>query len=177
VSAEGAKGKTMGDAIAMGSDHRGYALKQGLRAKLEAAGYTVSDYGPHGPESANYPEFAAPAARAVSSGEAARGIVICGSGLGVMYTANRFPRVRAALVHDADTAALARQHNDANMLALSGDKTDLATAWRIVEKWLATPFEGGRHASRQTLMSFSFILRAAPKALRRWLCGGPQLAV
>jgi glycine hydroxymethyltransferase len=138
----------MGDAIAMGSDHRGYALKQGLRAKLEAAGYTVTDYGPHGPESANYPEFAAPAARAVSSGEAARGIVICGSGLGVMYTANRFPRVRAALVHDADTAALARQHNDANMLALSGDKTDLATAWRIVEKWLATPFEGGRHASR-----------------------------
>jgi glycine hydroxymethyltransferase len=138
----------MGDSIAMGSDHRGYALKQALRAKLEAAGYTVSDYGPHSAESVNYPEFAAPAARAVSSGEAARGIVICGSGLGVMYTANRFPRVRAALVHDADTAAVARQHNDANMLALSGDKTDPATAWQIVQRWLATPFEGGRHAAR-----------------------------
>jgi len=138
----------MGDSIAMGSDHRGYPLKQALRAKLEAAGYTVTDYGPHGPGSVNYPEFAAPAARAVSSGEAARGIVICGSGLGVMYTANRFPRVRAALVHDADTAAVARQHNDANMLALSGDRTDPDTAWQIVERWLATPFEGGRHAGR-----------------------------
>jgi glycine hydroxymethyltransferase len=138
----------MGDTIAMGSDHRGYALKQALRAKLEAAGYRVTDFGPHGPEAVNYAEFAAPAARAVSDGEAARGIVICGSGLGVMYTANRFPRVRAALVHDPETAALARQHNDANMLALSGDKTDAETAWRIVERWLATPFEGGRHAAR-----------------------------
>jgi glycine hydroxymethyltransferase len=138
----------MGDSIAMGSDHRGYALKQALRAKLEAAGYTVNDYGPHGPASVNYPEFAAPAARAVSTGEAARGIVICGSGLGVMYTANRFPRVRAALVHDPETAAIARQHNDANVLALSGDKTDAETAWQIVQRWLATPFEGGRHAAR-----------------------------
>jgi glycine hydroxymethyltransferase len=138
----------MADIIAMGSDHRGYALKQALRAKLEAAGYTVADFGPHGAESVNYPEFAAPAARAVSTGEAARGIVICGSGLGVMYTANRFPRVRAALVLDADTAAAARQHNDANMLALAGDKTDPDTAWQIVQRWLATPFEGGRHAGR-----------------------------
>ena len=140
--------RTMADSIAMGSDHRGYPLKQALRAKLEAAGYAVSDYGPHGPESVNYPEFAAPAARAVSNGEAARGIVICGSGLGVMYTANRFPRVRAALVHDVETAAVARQHNDANVLALAGDKTDPDTAWQIVQTWLATPFEGGRHASR-----------------------------
>ena len=138
----------MADSIAMGSDHRGYALKQALRARLEAAGYAVSDYGPHGAEAVNYAEFAAPAARAVSTGAAARGIVICGSGLGVMYTANRFPRVRAALVHDVDTAALARQHNDANMLALSGDKTDPESAWRIVERWLTTPFEGGRHAAR-----------------------------
>jgi glycine hydroxymethyltransferase len=139
---------SMGDVIAMGSDHRGFALKQALRKRLEAAGYRVSDYGPHGTESVNYPEFAAPAARAVSSGEAARGIVICGSGLGVMYTANRFPGVRAALVHDADTAAIARQHNDANMLALAGDKTDPETAWQIVQRWLSTPFEGGRHAGR-----------------------------
>ena len=136
------------DTIAMGGDHRGFALKQVLRAKLEAAGYTVTDYGPHSADSVNYPEFAAPAARAVSTGVAARGIVICGSGLGVMYTANRFPRVRAALVHDADTAAIARQHNDANMLALAGDKTDPETAWQIVQRWLATPFEGGRHAGR-----------------------------
>ncbi|MBM4384254.1 MAG: serine hydroxymethyltransferase [Deltaproteobacteria bacterium] len=138
----------MADVIAMGGDHRGFALKKALREKLEAAGYAVVDYGPNSADSVSYPEFAAPAARAVSTGAASRGIVICGSGLGVMYTANRFPRVRAALVHDADTAAVARQHNDANMLALAGDKTDPATAWAIVERWLATPFEGGRHAGR-----------------------------
>ncbi len=138
----------MGDPIVLASDHRGFALKEALCRKLEAAGHEVRDLGPHGSESVNYPEFAAPAARAVSNGEAARGIVICGSGLGVTYTANRFPRVRAALVHDVETAAAARQHNDANMLALAGDRTDAETAWKIVETWLATPFEGGRHTVR-----------------------------
>jgi glycine hydroxymethyltransferase len=138
----------MGDPIVLAGDHRGFALKQALVRKLEAAGHEVRDLGPHGTESVNYPEFAAPAARAVSNGEAARGIVICGSGLGVAYTANRFPRVRAALVHDVEAAAAARQHNDANMLALAGDRTDIETAWKIVETFLATPFEGGRHAVR-----------------------------
>ncbi len=138
----------MADPIVLASDHRGYALKQALKQRLEAAGREVRDVGTHGTASVNYPEFAAPAARAVSSGEASRGIVICGSGLGVAYTANRFPRVRAALVHDVESATLARQHNDANVLALSGDRTDPDTAWAIVETWLATPFEGGRHALR-----------------------------
>jgi glycine hydroxymethyltransferase len=138
----------MADLIVLASDHRGLALKQALRRRLEAAGHEVRDVGTHSSESVNYPEFAAPAARAVSSGEASRGIVICGSGLGVAYTANRFPRVRAALVHDVETAVLARQHNDANVLALSGDRTDPENAWRIVETWLATPFEGGRHTLR-----------------------------
>ncbi|MEN8158628.1 MAG: serine hydroxymethyltransferase [Myxococcota bacterium] len=138
----------MGDPIVLASDHRGVALKEALVRKLEAAGHEVRDLGPHGTDSVNYPEFAAPAARAVSHGEAARGIVICGSGLGVSYTANRFPRVRAALVHDVESAALARQHNDANMLALSADRTAPETAWKIVETWLTTPFEGGRHAVR-----------------------------
>jgi glycine hydroxymethyltransferase len=138
----------MGDPIVLASDHRGFALKQALRRKLEAAGHEVRDVGTHSAESVNYPEFAAPAARAVSTGEAWRGIVICGSGLGVCYTANRFPRVRAALVHDVESAALARQHNDANMLALSGDRTDPETAWKIVQTWLVTPFEGGRHSLR-----------------------------
>jgi glycine hydroxymethyltransferase len=138
----------MGDPIVLASDHRGFALKQALLRRLEAAGHEVRDVGTHSTESVNYPEFAAPAARAVSTGEASRGIVICGSGLGVAYTANRFPRVRAALVHDVESAALARQHNDANMLALSGDRTDPETAWKIVQTWLATPFEGGRHGLR-----------------------------
>ena len=138
----------MADLIVLASDHRGFALKQALRRRLEAAGHEVRDVGTDSAESVNYPEFAAPAARAVSTGEASRGIVICGSGLGVSYTANRFPRVRAALVHDVESAALARQHNDANVLALSGDRTDPETAWKIVETWLKTPFEGGRHARR-----------------------------
>jgi glycine hydroxymethyltransferase len=138
----------MADPIVLASDHRGFALKQDLRRRLEAAGHEVRDVGAHSTDSVNYPEFAAPAARAVSSGEASRGIVICGSGLGVAYTANRFPRVRAALVHDVETAALARQHNDANVLALAGDRTDPEMAWKIVQTWLATPFEGGRHAVR-----------------------------
>jgi glycine hydroxymethyltransferase len=138
----------MADLIVLASDHRGFALKRELRRRLEAAGYEVRDFGADSTASVNYPEFAAPAARAVSSGEASRGIVICGTGLGVAYTANRFPRVRAALVHDVETAALARQHNDANVLALAGDRTDPETAWKIVSTWLATPFEGGRHAVR-----------------------------
>jgi glycine hydroxymethyltransferase len=138
----------MADLIVLASDHRGFALKETLKRRLAAAGHEVRDVGTHSSESVNYPEFAAPAARAVSSGEASRGIVICGSGLGVSYTANRFPRVRAALVHDVESAALARQHNDANVLALSGDRTDPETAWKIVETWLKTPFEGGRHALR-----------------------------
>ncbi len=138
----------MGDLIVLAGDHRGVALKAELARRLGAAGYSVRDLGPSSDASVNYPEFAAPAARAVSEGEAWRGIVICGSGLGVMYTANRFPRVRAALAHDVEAAAAARLHNDANMLALSGDRSDPETAWAIVQTWLDTPFEGGRHQKR-----------------------------
>jgi ribose 5-phosphate isomerase B len=141
-------GGVMGDPILLASDHRGVALKKALCERLQAAGREVRDLGAFDDGPVNYPEFAAPAARAVSRGEAARAIVICGTGLGVMYTANRFPRVRAALVHDVETAALARRHNDANVLALSGDGNDPETAWRIVETWLETPFDGGRHAVR-----------------------------
>jgi glycine hydroxymethyltransferase len=138
----------MGSPIVMASDHRGVTLKEGLRKRLERAGYDVHDYGTYGADSVDYPEFAAAAARAVSEGKAERGIVICGSGLGVTYTANRFPRVRAALVRDEETAALARRHNDANVLALPGDLVDAERAWPIVTTWLDTPFDGGRHARR-----------------------------
>jgi glycine hydroxymethyltransferase len=138
----------MGDPIILASDHRGVALKEALRKRLEDAGHEVRDLGASGGESVDYPEFAAPAARAVSGGEASRAIVICGSGLGVTYTANRFPRVRAALALDVETAALAREHNDANVLALSGDRTGAEQAWEIVQAWLSTPFAGGRHSRR-----------------------------
>jgi glycine hydroxymethyltransferase len=134
--------------IVMASDHRGVSLKDELRKRLEADGYRVRDYGTNTAESVDYPAFAAPAARAVACGEAERGIVICGTGLGVAYTANRFPGVRAALVHDAETAKLARRHNDANVLALSGDSLEPAAAWSVVDAWLNEPFDGGRHARR-----------------------------
>jgi len=138
----------MGDPIVMASDHRGVGLKVALRERLEARGHRVVDRGTDGDASVDYPDFAAPAARAVSNGEVPRGILICGSGLGVMYTANRFPRVRAAWVQDPEMARLARQHNDANMLALPGDRLDAEAAWAVVTAWLETPFEGGRHARR-----------------------------
>ncbi|HJO23017.1 MAG: ribose 5-phosphate isomerase B [Myxococcota bacterium] len=134
--------------IVMASDHRGARLKDELRCRLERAGYEVLDIGTHGDESVDYPEFAGPAARAVSEGKNERAILICGSGLGVMYTANRFPRVRAAWVQDAEAAQMSRRHNDANVLALPGDRLDGDAAWPIVQTWLETAFEGGRHERR-----------------------------
>jgi glycine hydroxymethyltransferase len=138
--------------IILASDHRGFALKQGLRERLEREGYATLDYGTSDQASVDYPEFAAPAARAVAEGQSERAIVICGTGLGVAYTANRFPGVRAALVQDIEAAALARRHNDANVLALPGDRLDAEHAWPIVKTWLETPFEGGRHVRRIELI-------------------------
>jgi glycine hydroxymethyltransferase len=138
----------VGEPIILASDHRGFALKQGLRERLEREGYPTLDFGTSSEASVDYPEFAAPAARAVAEGRSQRAIVICGSGLGVSYTANRFPGVRAALVQDVEAAQMARRHNDANMLALPGDRLDAEHAWPIVKAWLETPFEGGRHQRR-----------------------------
>jgi glycine hydroxymethyltransferase len=138
----------MAERIAMACDHRGYALKRALRERLERAGYELRDFGTDGTAPVDYPDFAGPAAEAVSRGEAQRGIVICGSGLGVCYTANRFPHVRAAWVQDEAAAELSRRHNDANVLALPADRLESEAAWKIVERWLATPFEGGRHLPR-----------------------------
>ena len=161
----------MGQPIILASDHRGFALKQGLRERLEREGYPILDMGTTGDASVDYPEFAAPAARAVSEGRSERAIVICGTGLGVSYTANRFPGVRAALVQDVESAELARRHNDANVLALPGDRLDAERAWPIVKAWLETPFEGGRHVRRVELID---------RLTRPWVEGadhaGPGLA-
>jgi glycine hydroxymethyltransferase len=138
----------MGDRIVIASDHRGVRLKDALRKRLESEGHPVLDMGTTGDASVDYPDFAAPAARAVSEGEVSRGILICGSGLGVMYTANRFAGVRAAWVQDEEMARLSRQHNDANMIALPGDRLDPEQAYKLVRTWLETPFEGGRHVAR-----------------------------
>jgi glycine hydroxymethyltransferase len=135
--------------IVMASDHRGVALKAELRRLLESEGYEVVDYGPMTEDAVDYAEYAAPAARAVAEGKAARGIVICGSGLGVMYTANRFAGVRAAWAGDVEAAEMSRRHNDANVLALGADRLGGSdVVWPIVKTWLETPFEGGRHERR-----------------------------
>jgi glycine hydroxymethyltransferase len=152
----------MGDPIVMAADHRGSGLKAALRARLEAAGHPVIDKGTDGDASVDYPDYAAQAAAAVASGEVPRGIVVCGSGLGVMYTANRYAGVRAAWVQDVEMARLAREHNDANMIALPGDRLDIDTAWPIVEAWLTTPFEGGRHQRRVEKIDTVTALDARP---------------
>ncbi len=138
----------MADRIVMACDHRGVALKRALRERLQGAGYDVRDFGTDGDEAVDYPDHAGPAVAAVARGEADRGVVICGSGLGVMYTANRFPGIRAAWAGDVELAEMSRRHNDANVLALPGDRLEPDAAWEIVERWLATGFEGGRHARR-----------------------------
>jgi glycine hydroxymethyltransferase len=134
--------------LAIANDHRGVALKRALRERLEQAGFEVVDFGTGGEGAVDYPDVVAPAAEAVSSGRIPRGIVICGSGQGVAYTANRFPHVRAAVAIDPAAAEMARRHNDANVLALAADRLDPEAAWKIVETWLHTAFEGGRHVPR-----------------------------
>jgi glycine hydroxymethyltransferase len=157
----------MGDAIAMANDHRGTKLKLDLKRRLEERGFDVHDFGTHTEDSMDYPDTVAPAAREISEGRIARGIVICGSGLGVSYTANRFPGVRAALVADVETAEMSRLHNDANVLALSADRTDPQTAWAIVERWLETEFEAGRHIPRvDKIDSLTRSVGHADRALR-----------
>lgn len=134
--------------IAIGSDHAGFSLKQELVAPLTSAGHEVLDLGTSSPDSVDYPDFAGAVARSVFSGEADRGILVCGSGIGMSIAANRFPGIRAALCLDVETARLSRAHNDSNVLVLAGRKTGGAEARSIVEAWLSAEFEGGRHAKR-----------------------------
>ena len=134
--------------IAVAADHRGYELKESLAARLAKQGHTVVDFGTDSVASVDYPDYAAAAARAVAAGRADRGVVLCGSGLGVSMAANRVAGVRAALVHDVPSAEASRRHNDANVLALASDCLDAEAVWQITQAWLATPFEAGRHARR-----------------------------
>jgi RpiB/LacA/LacB family sugar-phosphate isomerase len=134
--------------LILGADHAGYELKEAVRGILRENGIPVTDVGTNGAESVDYPDFARPVAEAVSSGRFPRGILVCGSGVGMSIAANRYPGVRAALCLDEETARLSRLHNDSNILVLAGRKTDPATAARIVRVWLETGFEGGRHEKR-----------------------------
>jgi RpiB/LacA/LacB family sugar-phosphate isomerase len=134
--------------IAIGSDHGGVELKDYLVGLLHAKDLDVSDLGTQGRESVDYPDFGREVSLRVAKGEAEREILICTSGIGMSIVANKFPGVRAALVHDLDGARTSRQHNDANILVLSGAKTQKPAAREILETWLETPFAGGRHQRR-----------------------------
>jgi ribose 5-phosphate isomerase B len=134
--------------IALASDHAGFALKDHLAAALAAAGHDVLDLGTDSDASVDYPRYAEPAARAVAAGEAERGVLVCGSGNGVAIVANKVAGIRAVNAHDAAEAELARRHNDANVVTLSGARLDPPSAEAIVATFLSTDFDGGRHARR-----------------------------
>jgi ribose 5-phosphate isomerase B len=134
--------------IAVGADHAGYLLKEHLRRTIERLGHVVQDFGTTSEEPVDYPPLCAAVARAVVGGAADRGIVIGGSGQGEQIAANKVPGIRAALCNDLYTARLSRAHNDANVLAMGGRIVAAGLAEEIVTLWLATAFEGGRHARR-----------------------------
>jgi ribose 5-phosphate isomerase B len=134
--------------VAIASDHRGYHLKERVNLLLRAKGHELIDEGPSTEESVDYPDFAALVAKKVSSGEVDRGILICGTGIGMAIAANKFPGVRAAACVDEVTAKLSRQHNDLNVLCLSGDLLSPRNTEGLVEVWMDTEFEGGRHERR-----------------------------
>lgn len=134
--------------IAIAADHAGFELKQALVATLRQAGHDVLDHGTHDDASVDYPPLCAQVGLDVVEGRAERGIVLGGSGQGEQIAANKVPGVRAALCHSLTTAQLSRAHNDANVLAMGGRIVAVGLARDILEVWLATPFEGGRHARR-----------------------------
>jgi ribose 5-phosphate isomerase B len=136
------------ETILIASDHAGFELKEKLEAELKSLGYDVDDLGPATDDSIDYADFAHPLAQRVSSGESARGVLLCGTGLGMSYTANRYPHVRAAVAWSPEIAALAREHNDANVLVLPARFVGEAEGKAILKAWLDTPFAGGRHARR-----------------------------
>jgi ribose 5-phosphate isomerase B len=134
--------------IAIGADHAGFHLKEALRRKLTESGHQVVDVGTHSTESTDYPDFAAAVARQVARGDADRGILVCSSGVGMSIAANKIRGIRAALGVNAEEVALTRSHNDSNVLALGAKFTDPETAARLVDIFLQTPFDGGRHERR-----------------------------
>ncbi|MFH0832239.1 MAG: ribose 5-phosphate isomerase B [Candidatus Aenigmatarchaeota archaeon] len=134
--------------IAIGCDHRGYDLKESLKGYLAGNGHEVKDFGTHSKDSVDYPVFAKEVAMAIATGEYNRGILICGSGIGMQIAADKIKKIRAANCRDEDDAYRSRAHNDANVLTLGADKITGDLAKRIVDKWLTTDFEAGRHQRR-----------------------------
>lgn len=134
--------------IAIGSDHRGFEAKERIKALLHELGADIVDHGTNSRDACDYPDLALAVARQVASGEADRGILLCGSGVGMSITANKVRGIRAALCHDDLTVQLSRRHNDANVLCMPADLVGDALMKSMVRTWLETDFEGGRHARR-----------------------------
>ncbi|HTY80308.1 MAG TPA: ribose 5-phosphate isomerase B [Candidatus Bathyarchaeia archaeon] len=134
--------------VALGADHAGWELKEALKSWLMEAGYPVLDFGTHSPDSVDYPDYAQQVGEAVAVGKVERGVLVCGTGIGMAMAANKVAGVRAALCGDTFTARMSREHNNANVLALAGRLTDADVGRSILEVWLTTEFAGGRHARR-----------------------------
>ncbi len=134
--------------IAIGSDHAGFEYKEILKAHLADLGHTVKDLGASGPDASDYPDFAVPVSRAVAAGEAERGILVCGTGIGMSISANKVPGVRAAVLSDPLSTRLSRSHNDVNVACFGSRTQRLEDVKTLLETWLGTAFEGGRHATR-----------------------------
>jgi len=143
------KSGTVGVAV----DHGGFPLKQCVIDEMRRLGLEVSDFGTDSDESVDYPDFADKLVAAIARGQVGRGVLICGTGIGISIAANRHTLIRAALCYDEETAVLARQHNDANVLCLGGRKTDEETARKMVRLFFSAEFEGGRHARRVAKIS------------------------
>jgi ribose 5-phosphate isomerase B len=146
-------GEMVGATIAVASDHAGFDLKEILKQDLQAAGYAVLDLGTHSTASVDYPDFGKAMGEAIASGKAEKGVLVCGSGIGISIAANRNPKVRAALAHDAVSARLSREHNDANVVAFGQRLIEAEVAREALKVFLQTPFEGGRHAGRVAKLS------------------------
>ncbi len=138
----------MPEIIPIGADHAGFELKERLKQELAALGYEPLDLGTHSADSTDYPDYAHPVASQVEGGQVQRGVLLCGTGLGMAYAANRHPGVRAAVAWTPEVAKLARAHNDANVLVLPARFVTEQEGIEILRAWLATPFEGGRHQRR-----------------------------
>jgi ribose 5-phosphate isomerase B len=134
--------------IAIACDHRGFLIKQNIVAQIRDQGHTCTDFGTDSAKPCDYPDFGLPACQAVSQGQAERAILVDGSGIGMSIIANKLPRIRAAVCHDELTAQISRQHNDANVLCLAADYLGAELIRRIINVWLATGFESGRHTRR-----------------------------
>jgi len=134
--------------LAVGSDHGGLELKLAVAEMLRQRGIDVTDFGTLSDDSVDYPDFGAKVARAVASGEADLGVVVCGTGIGISISANKIPGIRAALVHDEFTAQMAKEHNNANILAMGGRVLSPEQGVKLVEIWLDSEYQGGRHQRR-----------------------------